>query len=81
MTPHEFSDDDAETIISGFAPGEPELGAALDDLRSAFAAIEPPTATGPLSEFVVRGADPAPVSAGAAAVPLVVPLPVPHSAN
>ena len=33
MNPHEFSDDDADAIISGFAPSDPELGAALDDLR------------------------------------------------
>ena len=71
MTPHEFSDDDAEAIISGFAPRDPELGAALDDLRAAFAAVDPPTASGALGEFIVSGADPAPASAGAAAVPTV----------
>ena len=50
MTTHEFSDDDAEAIISGFAPSDPELGAALDDLRSSFAAVEAPTASGALNE-------------------------------
>ena len=54
MTPHDFSDDDAEAIISGFAPGEPELGAAFDELRSAFAAVEPPVAAGALNEFIVH---------------------------
>ena len=74
MTPHEFSDDDADAIISGFAPSDPELGAALDDLRSAFASVEPPTAFGALSEFIVHGAEPVPVAAAAAANPMVEPL-------
>ena len=77
MTPHEFSDDDADAIISGFAPSDPELGAALDDLRSAFASVEPPTASGALSEFIVHGAEPVPVTAAATAMvePLVDPTP------
>ena len=58
MTTHEFSDDEAEAIISGFAPSDPELDAAFDDLRSSFAAVERPTASGELNEFIVRGADP-----------------------
>ena len=74
MTPHEFSDDDADAIISGFAPSDPELGAALDDLRSTFASVEPPTASGALSEFIVHGAEPVPVAAAAAANPMVEPL-------
>ncbi len=74
MNPHEFSDDDADAIISGFAPSDPELGAALDDLRSAFASVEPPTASGALSEFIVHGAEPVPVTAAATATPMVEPL-------
>jgi hypothetical protein len=71
MTTHEFSDDEAEAIISGFAPSDPELGAALDDLRSSFAAVEHPTASGELNEFIVRGADPVSATADTAAVPVV----------
>ena len=71
MTTHEFSDDEAEAIISGFATGDPELGAAFDDLRSSFAAVEHPTASGELNEFIVRGADPVSATADTAAVPVV----------
>ena len=71
MTTHEFSDDEAEAIISGFAPSDPELGAAFDDLRSSFAAVEHPTASGELNEFIVRGADPVSATADTAAVPVV----------
>jgi len=71
MTTHEFSDDEAEAIISGFAPSGPELGAAFDDLRSSFAAVEHPTASGELNEFIVRGADPVSATADTAAVPVV----------
>jgi hypothetical protein len=71
MTTHEFSDDEAEAIISGFAPSHPELGAAFDALRSSFAAVEPPTASGELNEFIVRGADPVSATADTTAVPIV----------
>ena len=71
MTTHEFSDDEAEAIISGFAPSDPELDAAFDDLRSSFAAVEHPTASGELNEFIVRGADPVSATADTAAVPVV----------
>jgi len=65
------ADDEAEAIISGFAPSDPELAAAFDDLRSSFAAVEHPTASGELNEFIVRGADPVSATADTAAVPVV----------
>ena len=71
MTTHEFSDDEAEAIISGFAPSDPGLSAAFDALRSSFAAVEPPTASGELNEFIVRGADPVSATADTTAVPIV----------
>ena len=55
MTHHEFTDDDAEALLSGATSGDPRLGDALDDIRSAFQAIDPPIVTGALTEFV--GAD------------------------
>ena len=57
MYPHEFSDDDAEAMIEGGAPRDPVLGAALDEMRSTFSAIDPPVVSGALSEFVMTGAD------------------------
>ena len=71
MNTHEFSDDEAEAIISGFAPSDPGLSAAFDALRSSFAAVEPPTASGELNEFIVRGADPVSATADTTAVPIV----------
>ncbi len=55
MNPHEFTDDEAETMISGAVSGDPHLGASLDEIRSAFDAIDPPIVSAALSEFVGAG--------------------------
>ncbi len=35
MTNHEFTDDDAEALLSGAASGDPRLGDALDEIGRA----------------------------------------------
>jgi len=76
MTHHEFTDDDAEALLSGATSGDPRLGDALDDIRSAFQAIDPPIVTGALTEFV--GADSVGSDATDTTGPAVVSLNVNH---
>ena len=74
MNPDEFTDDEAEALISGAGDGGPGLGDAIDEIRSAFAAIDRPVVAGALSEFV--GADTSGSEGTGAAVPSVVALDV-----